>query len=251
MRWILITLLFCAPVAAQDQYQLVPPYRVSKSTFDFSIDGDPEVLPGDLIFLDAVGDYKSIVWVLVGSEKRYCVVNDGAGVVFASGTPGIYSFVASAADAEGNAAAAVFHVRVVGPKPPPKPDPEPDPEPVPPPKPDPIFPPGKFGLSAWAYNNRTQVIGDPLVNKPVATSLSNNFRAVASQIAAGAIRDKQSAVNALQQRNRSSLGAHVHNWAPFLSSLGAELSRLDPQMPTVHDLQTAFTEIADGLKEFR
>lgn len=118
--------------------------REPQAPASVTIVGPTETSPGDLVILEARGEYEGIRWILGNSPKSFLPVDDGRRCVFASGAPGEYRFYAVVAQRDGDRttlADASFVVRVGGPTPPPTPvPPAPTPTPVPP-APEPTPPP--------------------------------------------------------------------------------------------------------------
>lgn len=125
----------------QGDHETTRAKRDPQAPASVTIAGPAETSPGDLVILEARGEYEGIRWILGNSTKSFLPVDDGRRCVFASGAPGEYRFFAVVAQRDGEAttlADASFVVRVGGPSPvPPTPTP---PTPTPPPAPTPIPP---------------------------------------------------------------------------------------------------------------
>lgn len=112
----------------------------AKLPASIDIRGPAEAALGDLVVLEAVGQYDAAKWFLGNSPKSFLPVEGGSKVVFASGTPGEYRFFAVGASVEaGNVSLddATFTVRIGHPGPDPNPNPGPTPNPGPQPNPNP------------------------------------------------------------------------------------------------------------------
>lgn len=101
------------------------------------IAGPDTAAAGDLVILTSEGSHGSAFeWRLVGSTKSFLAVNDNRQAVFASGTPGVYSFILAVADGgEPATVSTAVHSVTIGKQPGPSPGPppvDPDPEPDPP-----------------------------------------------------------------------------------------------------------------------
>lgn len=107
------------------------------------ISGPPTAQAGDLVIIDAGGSLDAIVynWQLADSTKTYWVSPDGKQLMFASGTPGRYTFILAVAGLDKNGQptvdAAQYILTLVSPNPQPQPTPNPTPVPTPIPVPTP------------------------------------------------------------------------------------------------------------------
>jgi len=166
----LAALLLAAPLWGQ-QAVIVAPAKVS---------------PGDLVVLDgSQSKGTGHVWKLVSSDKTFLPVDGGVKCVFATGAPGLYSFVLAVAD--GGKADLAVHVLQVGEAIPPVP-------PVPPPTPiDPLWGAmqAAYGadLSATKATQARQlasvyrVAAATTVNNPALTTAGMLYDAVATAAA--------------------------------------------------------------------
>jgi len=211
------------------------------------IAGPTKGSPGDLVVLDASGsrDAVGFAWVLADSDKTFLEVENGRKIVFASGSPGRYTFVAVGANADSSgkpSVAVAKHVLTIG-------DPGPPPNPVPP-NPDPPLPPGKYGLATFARDNAAGVALDATNKKSTALSLANSFESIASTIAAGALKDAAAIITATQSNNAAALGAYRPSWQPWGEQLRQKLNTLSEsrQLVSTEDYATAWREIATGLR---
>lgn len=203
--------------------------------------------PGDLIVLDASQsrDAAGFAWVLADSDKTFLEFEGGRKVVFATGTPGRYTFVLVAANAgsDGKPLVAVArHLLTVG-------DPQPGPEPPRPPQPEPL-PPGKYGLAMFARDQAARVAIDPATKVTTAQGLANSFDSLAATIAAGALLEPASIIAATQASNVSALGPHRSAWQPWGESLRLKLNAFSEGQLLVspQDYAIAWREIATGLR---
>lgn len=205
------------------------------------IDGDKEVLPGDLIVLsaeDSTADPGALVWILGNSEKRYLEVNGGRQLVFASGTPGQYRFYLVAAGVDGDRVLldrAVHVVTVRGSSPVP---PGPTPGPTPPtPQPD-----GVLGLVKASREGLSRV-SDPSGR----TALASAQRAHASAVAAGAFQDAGAILNGWRTANRMAVDSAT--WTPWGQAVSTALQALyaGGRLRSNSEWAAAFDEVAQGL----
>jgi len=94
------------------------------------IDGPTTAEPGDLVVLSAGIDAKGYAWTSIPDSKKWMAVDGNRKVVFASGKPGVYTFVL--ATASGDYPCIYQHVVTIGgsaPNPPQPPTPDPTPAP--------------------------------------------------------------------------------------------------------------------------
>lgn len=101
------------------------------------IDGPDAAAPGDLVILSASVDAKAFAWTCIPDSRRWLAVDGGRRVVFASGTPGSYTFVLATATCDVPAVYQhVVTIELPGPKPPDPPNP-------------PLPPPPQPGVNPW------------------------------------------------------------------------------------------------------
>ena len=216
------------------------------------ITGPTQSNPGDLVILDASKsqDATAFAWALAGSDKTFLETDNGAKLVFASGTEGQYTFFLVAAGVDGNKPAINIakHLLTIG-NPGPGPGPNP---PGPTPNPDPL-PPGKYGLASFARDSAAGVSLDPAAKTKSATALASSFDSIASTIAAGAIKTPADAIGATQANNITALGTYRDAWRPWAETLRVKLNGLSDggQMVSMEDYTTAWREIATGLRSVK
>lgn len=85
IAWAIVVLCFALPAAGQAKAKITGPEATA---------------PGDLVVLSSHGSIgRAFEWRLIGSRKSFLAVNDNREAVFSSGTPGVYHFTLSVADA--------------------------------------------------------------------------------------------------------------------------------------------------------
>lgn len=205
--------------------------------------------PGDLVVLDATQsrDADGFAWVLADSDKTLLEVEQGRKAVFASGTPGRYTFVLVAASAEKDGkplVAVARHVLTIG-----DPQPGPDPQPPTPPEPEPL-PVGKYGLARLARDRAGEVDQPATQRRASAAALAGSFESIAGAIAAGALRAPTEILAATRAGNVSALGAARPHWEPWAEALRVKLNELadDGQLVQPEEYTIAWREIATGLR---
>lgn len=136
-------------------------------------------------------------------------------------------------------------ISVSGPSPP-GPGPVPPP-PVPPTPPAPL-PDGKYGLANAALTWVVTFV--PAEHREKSKPLADQFRAVASMIAAGALKEAQPILTEIRTRNNQVLGGSVEAWKPWGKQLSTMLERLDNEKKLIppEDYRIAFEEVAAGLE---
>lgn len=207
------------------------------------IEGPKKSAPGDLIVLDASkSQANDFAWRLVNSDKAFLPVEAGRKVVFASGQPGIYSFVLAVALAD-KVALTQHDVTIGPPNPPPTPIP---PSPPNPPGPTPL-PPGKYGLATLARDWAPSTAPSLAAN---ARSLASSFHSIASAIAAGTLTLPVDILAETKTSNRTALGADAAIWQTWFANLATKLQSLSTAgtLATPDDYATAWREIAAGLE---
>ena len=219
-----------------------------------SVDGPQAAKPGQLLRLDAITDRDAaVLWHAVGvPADSWDTANGGATLFFATAIPGRYVFLAVCA-AQGTGPVpeirSIEHVVTVsGPVPGPPPGPTP-PVPGPAPTPDvPSLPAGRFGLAQLVYDGVKTL---PPSEKPKAALVSQSYLVVSSQIAAGTIRDFNSALGEIRRRNEGKLdpnrAAHVQAWGNPLAQKLADLSKAG-KLVGPDDWRAALDETALGLR---
>lgn len=221
-----------------------------------SIDGPQTVKPGQLLRLDAITDREAaVLWHAVGiPAESWDTANNGATLFFSSAVPGRYVFLAvsachgSGAVPEIRSVEHVVTVTVPVPGPTPGPTP-PGPGPIPVPTPDlPSLPAGRFGLAQLVYDSVKSL---PAAEKPKAAAVSQSYLVVSSMIAAGTVKDFNTALAEIRRRNEGKLDpnrqAHVTAWGNPLAQRLQELSK-GGKLGTPDDWRCALEEIALGLR---
>lgn len=142
----------------------------------------------------------------------------------------------------------------IGGTPPVPPGPNP-PGPNPNPDPAPVFPDGKFKLSAKSYDLATKNVL-PANRKKGADAVSSGCKSIAAAIAAGTITDPTSILKELKTKNNSNLqsaGVDVTEWDAFGLGLQKELVTLykAKQLTVAGDYAVALLEIAAGLDKVK
>lgn len=239
--------LLASPVWAED-----PPAPAPEPVA--RIAGPAEVAPGDLVTLDSAGSVgDGFAWARVDRDSGYLPVNGDRQCVFATGTPGEYTFILFAARSSPiKVASARFKVAVKGPAAPtPTPTPKPTDPPVPPgPGPTPATP-DTFGLVAFTRTTVAALPWTPETRRPGATTLAAIF---ASQAASSAsYTSAQAYFTATDKDCLAALGPTAYpSWnQALLKPLGGQFKALNAagKLLTVAELSEAFAEIAAGLRE--
>lgn len=182
--------------------------------------GPSWVAPGRVAFLDIpdVGGDPKVTVIPRASQFAVRSSDGGRFLLFSADQPGIYSIVY--ADIGGipfwRRTILSEHAIQVSETPP-----EPGPEPWPTPPPQPI--PPLDGYSAKALEWAKQVTADP-AKAASAKVLASNFRAVASQAAAGGYQDAATLLGDLKNRNAASLAGKRDAWLPFFLALSNQLN---------------------------
>jgi hypothetical protein len=219
-----------------------------------SVDGPQAAKPGQLLRLDAITDRDAaVLWHAVGvPADSWDTANGGATLFFSTAVPGRYVFLAVCA-CQGTGPVpeirSIEHVVTIsGPVPGPQPGPTP-PVPGPAPAPDvPSLPAGRFGLAQLVYDGVKTL---PPTEKPKAALVSQSYLVVSSQIAAGTIRDFNSALGEIRRRNEGKLdpnrAAHVQAWGNPLAQRLQDLSKAG-KLGGPDDWRAALEETALGLR---
>jgi hypothetical protein len=213
------------------------------------IDGPTTVAPGDLVILSGERSRASdFAWRLCNTEKSFLAVDGGRRCVFASGSPGKFTFVLAVAAGD-RVALAQHTVEITAPEPPPNPNPGP-PVPAPGP-PEPDLPPGKFNLARlardWAL---TTVLLDPAQRKETARSLAASFASMSAAIAAGTVSDPAEILARTLAANQAALGSQRDAWKGWGAKLAQALEAFHAQgtLRSAESYATAWREIAQGLE---
>lgn len=194
--------------------------------------------PGDLIVLDAGESVAaSYAWEVFPAEARRNLlsVDGGKRAVFASGSPGVYTFVLAVAKQDA-VATAVHTVDLGGPGPGPEPPPPVPPGPAPVPPPVPPAPLSEW--ATWARDSRATI--GPEGGAWIA-SVAADLDTVAASAAAGVIRDPQ----AMLQQTADKLQGYA-GWQQWRTVWVAKLRQANPT--TLDELVTIWREIAKGLR---
>ena len=220
------------------------------------IDGPKQVLPGDLIVLDASRSQgRAFHWVL-NSKKTFLTFENGRKLVFATGTPQEYVFVLIVGDSDGREKVSVDiaeHRVTVGSLPGPSPD----------------LPRGRWGFAQAACGWVKELVPDD--QRHYAEELAKNFEATAAVIENGEYDGLpgdeaiKKANLALQSLNRASLKYVDSNnqgdtkvWLPFFAAWQKKADSHNPPtedhpqsdgtLRSVRDYAQAYKETAAGLK---
>jgi hypothetical protein len=125
---------------------------------------------------------------------------------------------------------------------------------IPPPpnpdNPDPVFPDGKYKLSASVYKVAKEKVAAE--DRPAASALAKSFRAKAQDIKDGKHTKIEDILSETTKSNRDALdkaGVARAKWDVFFSTLQEDIYKLyqDKKLVTPADFTTAWIEIADGL----
>ena len=190
-------------------------------------------------------------FVFYPPQTDFVKTNNGQTCVFAACKTGVtYSVALTAINyTEKSSIQKIFFVEIAGdaPNPPLPPDPPDPPEPEPNPEPD--FEPGRYGLARYCYDLAPKSGQNPLI----AQALANNFQAVSSSIAAGVIKDINSANKDLKARNQATFnnfGGTPPEWEQFFQKFAEKMNNFfqGGQLTTVQDFRVALTEIENGLR---
>ena len=244
MRLLGFVVLVClhAPIAAQEAKAVV--------------DGPKQVLPGDLVVLDASQSQgRAFHWVL-NSKKTFLTFENGRKLVFATGTPQEYVFVLIVGDSDGREKVSVDiaeHRVTVGSSPEPCPD----------------LRRGRWGFAQAACGWVRALVPDE--QRHYAAELAKNFEAVADAIENGqydGLPEGEAVKNAnlaLQSQNRLSLkyvdadhAGDTRAWLPFFAAWQQKADSHNPPtedrpqadgtLRSVRDYAQAYKETAAGLK---
>lgn len=240
MKWsttiLLLSVLSCAAVAGD------PPKPDKAEAVVVLTAEDPE--PGDIIELDAsdsVGEFFAwSVWpLLMGDRLTLRPDSDGRGAVLAS-KPGTY-VVTLAVGSQTSIAITNLVVVIKGdiqPEPGPGPDPEPD------------LPDLRYGLAPmvveWSKAVKSHRDGAALIAKP--------FRLIASQIAAGALKDPKAITDGLKAAmtdKETGVPPEVLTaWNPWADNVMVVLTELHDagEIKVPNDFADAYREVALGLE---
>lgn len=201
--------------------------------------------------ISASSQAKTIVWILPSElELDTRKLTDGKSLYF-TGPVGEYRLFEVAVNADSKAEPQTFERRVTikrkqppGPVPPVPPGP-PDPLPPKPPQPPapPVIPDGPNGLTKLAYTKAMEIL-EPN-HAATCKNLAAGFRAVASAIAAGAIKNQADLNKALNDAATNALGENAKNWKPFQQTILARVGEVVAKAGLLAKLST----VADCLKE--
>lgn len=128
-------------------------------------------------------------------------------------------------------------------------DPGPAPDPA---APDPVFPEAKYSLQKKAYSLAMTKV-PAAIRKNTATAVAKSFEAMASAVAAGAIKEVDDLLKKTAESNRAAVGANKAAWEPFFKEMQDTLYSLyeGKQMVTATDFAEAWREVAAGLKSVK
>lgn len=202
------------------------------------VTGPTDAVPGELVVLDAAkSEAQSYAWTVIPETKNHRVFEQGKILVLSSGSESKFVVVLAVAK-DGQVAQAVHAVVFRA-----GPHPHPGPAPPPPAPPGPDLPDGRYKLAKWAYDNSAGL--------PKAKDIGQCFAATAAKIAAGVLGDPPSVEKDTRDCNRNLLGEpEREQWRGFFAQLKEKLITLDEsgELRTLADYQTAWTELAIGLK---
>lgn len=208
---------------------------------------------GDFVIVAAISDAKSIVWVVpdfnVLSRLPADELANKNKLIVGCKRSGIHSVYAVAVDDQGRISdqkSVKIHVKGG----------EPGPEPGPGPEPAPVLPDGKYKLAAFAYNAAKSYVKNDNDRVKGAAALIKSLNGVVSRIAAGTIKDPETALAELEAANASSLrdaGVARATWDAWGSALQKEWYPLykNGQMKSLDDFVVAFKEIVTGLSAIK
>lgn len=206
-----------------------------------TISGPTTAAVGTLVELKASSDISSnMTWLAVG-DVSYKTYESNRVLVFASPKPGRFEFalVVVAVTTDGKPIVSIektsVEIRGDGPVP------VPPPPPVPPPGPSPsLFP-------------ELVEIAKRTAPADKRADVANNFRTVATMLAAGTISGWQQLVSDTATRNRNTVGDAKdanHPWHGFMKEIGTkldELSKNTNRLKNREEWQAAWNAIAEGL----
>jgi len=126
---------------------------------------------------------------------------------------------------------------------------DPGPDPV---APEPSFPEAKYSLQKKAYSLAMSKV-PAAIRKSTATAVAKSFEAMASAVAAGAIKEVDELLKKTAESNRAAVGANKAAWEPFFKEMQDTLYSLyeSKQMLTATDFAEAWREVAAGLKSVK
>lgn len=128
-------------------------------------------------------------------------------------------------------------------------DPGPAPDPA---APDPVLPEARYNLQKKAYSLAMTKV-PAAIRKNTATAVAKSFEAMASAVAAGAIKEVDELLNKTAESNRVAVGTNKAAWEPFFKEMQNTLYFLyeNKQMVTSTDFAEAWREVAAGLKSVK
>lgn len=198
-----------------------------------------------------------------GKVVQYYPIDDGLSVfpaslladttatVVTSVSPGRYRLLAYTAVGDKPSVPVVVTIIIGGGPVPPTPPVPPGPQPTPPgPQPLPKIDDAVYGLGTFIYNNVRRTVPDSAERAVVARAFADNFKAVASQVGAGALTDTTQILRSVTAKNDAYL-ANVTSrvdWDKSALALRDELFRLnrDDKLLRPEDFRIAFLELHSG-----
>lgn len=208
---------------------------------------------GDFVIVMAKTDAKVVVWIVpdlsVLSRVPPSELVDKNKLIVACKRSGIHSIFAVAVDDEGRLSdQATVRINVKGGSP--------EPGPGPGPTPDVVLPDGKYKLAAFAFNAAKSYVKDDNDRVAGAAAIAKSLKGIVARIAAGTIKDPETALAELEVANASALrDAKVDRatWDSWGTALQKEWFPLyqNGKMKTLEDFSTAFKEVATGLEAVR
>lgn len=236
MRYLMMWILLCSTVFGQA---------------DAVITGPDEAELGDLIILSSEkskGD--SFAWMLANSNKSFLQFDEGSKCVFASGTPGIYTFilaVSKADDGIGSTISISKHSVVVGVNPNPNPQPDvpgpgpdvPDVPDVPSPNPTPDLEGNeKLIFEAWRKDKPPRHLVEAVLE---------NFESVASKAVAVSGFTTDDMLSDLLSKNRADIKEEDQS---KLISFGSQFSKIMGGTTSKPTAVRHFNEVIEATKVY-
>lgn len=247
------TLVAVALLAGGSIAQAAPP--------EIIVNGPTTAVAGELVTLDASGTAgaTAIAWLPwdESGRKMFDSCPGSTAKIRIATYPGTWTYIVAATNgSEMSLKRHTITIRGDGPQPPPGPSPPgPGPTPTPPvpPAPPSPEPPGPVPPlpSEWAKQvlEMTAEVKTP-GRKQQAEALARACEALASQVAAGAVKGPRAILAAMTQANASALGQYLADWKAFGDKFAASLQKLysDGNLPDDAAWAKMLRQTAIGLR---
>jgi len=220
-----------------------PPVTPPRGAAKAVITGPSSTQPGDLAIISSQGSsgaaYK---WVVLpkSATGRYFVSESGRQVIFASRTPGDYTFILAVAD-DNDIALAAFTLRNgTGPGPSP---PSPDPVPPQPPEPGPTTP-----LAEYARQQAIVYALPAEMRTRTAPKLADALERAAATASAGVYATTAAARAGCREASREALGDDTEGWAAWNERIAKRIAANAAELTTPQDYAAVWRQLASGLR---